>query len=102
MKPIPQPEAERLKRENRAMKARLKHLTQTAAIAIEGIDWLMTETPATPERGARVARLLNLLDLENDGAMHFSCKVPLDNLKSVHQKARRWAQANVDELKGRE
>lgn len=45
MKPISQTEAERLKRENRKLKDHIKQLTQAAAIASEGIDWLMTETP---------------------------------------------------------
>lgn len=99
MKPIPQAEAEKLKRENRKLKEQTKKLTQTAVIVIEGLDWLMTETPITPERGSRIARLSNLLDFENDGVMHFGGGVPLDKLRQVHARARKWAQANVDNIR---
>lgn len=99
MKPISQAEAEKLKRENRKLKEHIKKLTQAAVIVIEGIDWLMSETPATPERGSRIARLSNLLDLENDGAMHFAVGVPLNKIRLVHSRARKWAKANVDSLK---
>ena len=50
------------------MKKRLKSLTSAAMILTEGIDWPMRDTPQTPERGSRIARLCNQLDFEIDGA----------------------------------
>ena len=98
MKPISQTEAEKLKRENRKLKQHIKSLTQAAVVMIEGVDWLMTETPNTPERGSRIARLSNLLDFQNDSAMHFAAGVPLDKLRAVHARARKWVKENVDKI----
>lgn len=58
------------KHELRAMKKHLSTLTNTVAICLRALDEEMV-TPASPERGNRIAKISNVLSLQNDIARRF-------------------------------
>ncbi len=63
-------------RECRALRKHLKDLTSMTAKVIKAIDAEM-DLPSSHERGKRIARLTNTLEVANDIARHFGLGQPL-------------------------
>lgn len=91
MKPIPQHEAEKLKRENQKLKNQLKTLTQKATIVCQACD----NTLFPPLLGKRMAALVNLLELETDGALHFGLHLDFKKINKLKTAAKNWAVKNI-------
>lgn len=57
-------------KQSRLMKVHLTNLTRAVRRYLELMDQVVKETPS-PERGQRMARLSNALEMANDQARHF-------------------------------
>jgi hypothetical protein len=47
------------------------------------------KNPSSEERGKRIARAVNILDLENDHCMHFALDMSFDKINAVKNKAKK-------------
>lgn len=57
-------------KENRADKKSLRELSAAVTAAVKAIDAEMS-LPQSPERGSRIAKILNALDMANDKVRYF-------------------------------
>jgi len=69
-----------LKRENRELKSHLRALTEVTDKFLVMLDAEMNK-PSSNERGRRIAKMCNYLNINNDAAKHFGLKVPLKELR---------------------
>jgi hypothetical protein len=95
MKPIPQHEAEKLKRENRELKKRLQALANASTIVCQAIDSTADGKKFDPDVGKRIASLVNFLELETDGALHFGLHLDFKKIEALKKAALRWAVSNI-------
>lgn len=95
MKPIPQHEAEKLKRENRELKKQLRTLTEKATIVCQAIDGTAAGGKFTNPVGKRMAALVDLLELEADRALHFGLHLDFEKINKLKAAARQWAVNNI-------
>ncbi len=58
------------RRKSRELKKHLTDLTKTVTVCVAQIDAEMC-LPSTPERGGRIAKICNALNLQNDIAKRF-------------------------------
>lgn len=60
----------------------LKSLTQSVIKFLTALDTEM-KNPSSYERGAKIAKLANSLEIENDSAMHFGLDLSFDKIKKM-------------------
>ena len=72
---------------NNEYKKRLIQLTLSITRFLNELDKAMS-TPATYERGKRIARLTNYLDGQNDAAMHFTLGYSFEKIGKLKQSER--------------
>ena len=61
----------------RELKKYLKQLTEVVDKVIDALDGEMNMS-SSADRGKRIARLINRLELANDNAKHFGLKTPIE------------------------
>ena len=74
------------KREIRKLRKALVDLTDTVGHGLALLDAAM-QGPSTPERGSRVAKIANVMDMQNDSAMHFALGM---NFEQIKKSKERW------------
>jgi hypothetical protein len=79
-------------REIRQLKARLKKLSAAVVVCLEAFDREMKKPPS-PERGSRIARICNALELENDGVLHFALSMSFPQIKAFKKKTIKGSEA---------
>jgi hypothetical protein len=72
-------------REIRKLKLRLKELSGFVAVAIEAIDRQM-KNPSSPERGSKIAKIFNALELKNDSTLHSTLGLTFPQMKAFKKK----------------
>lgn len=68
------------------LKKSLKNLTLAVCKTIRQIDKEM-EQPSTKERGSRIAKITNQLELINDKTLHFDLGYSFRQIKNIKNKA---------------
>lgn len=70
---------------NKTINEHKKHLIELTKTVIHFLDQINDEMkkPSSFERGRRIAKLCNFLDLENDGAMHFGLNYTFKKIKKL-------------------
>lgn len=69
-----------VKRELRLLRRELSDLVTQVAICCRCLDDEMKK-PASPERGGRIAKITNALEMQKDSARHFGLHQPLKKNK---------------------
>ena len=67
-------------RQIRHLRAHLKELVSIVAQTISAIDTEM-QKPAGPDRGKRIAAIMNVLEMAHDQAWHFGLDMPFKREK---------------------
>ena len=87
------PEVKKLKRELRETRAILKSLTDEVSQVLAGLDVIMPDAISFELKGKRIAMLANILDVENDRAMHFALGISFPEIGRRKSGAKRSVKA---------
>lgn len=71
------------RRDSRELRKYFTALTKMVGLAIRAIDAEM-DLPSTPERGRKIARITNALELQNDMALRFGLGKTKSRRKTFH------------------
>jgi hypothetical protein len=78
-------EMRELKRENRELKKFLLSVSTVVAQSVAVLDAEM-KRHESPERGKRIAAVVNTLEHANDSMMHFGLKLNFDKIKRLKKR----------------
>lgn len=73
-------------REIRKLKAAMRELSMTVAACLEALDRQMRQ-PSTVERGKNIAKICNVLELQNDSVLHSTLHYTFPQMKVMKKKA---------------
>jgi hypothetical protein len=73
----------------------LRNLTASVSIFLSDLDAEMMRL-SSPERGKRIAKLTNYLDLANDIAMHYGLNMSFGSIKNRKSQLERTSAASSD------
>ena len=73
-----------MEKEARKYRTALRELTRSTASFIAAMDKIMKE-PSTPERGQKIAKALNWIQMQNDSALHFTLGYSWPTIKRLYK-----------------